>query len=289
MGFNLDTYRVSDARRLPILLNASGGAIYMGYTADPTSGNKLAVNGNGYFAGNVTATGKGTFGGGGNAYVAINDGEVDTWGSGIKAYKGSNSGSLRLASESGGVQLYDASMTYTLSIYDVSTLKIRFSADSTLDSYINAGNFFIGYTTDPTSGNKLAVNGNGYFAGNITATGEVTAWTASDMRLKENVQPILNANQLISQFRPITHYWNGLAKELNPAKDNRLNYGLIAQEVQAIAPEFVHPLYGDYLSIDYVSFVPLLIAGEQEHEVRIKQLEARVKELENELNQYRRN
>jgi len=149
------------------------------------------------------------------------------------------------------------------------------------------GNTFLGYTSDPTSGNKLAVNGNGYFAGNVTATGEVTAWTASDIRLKENVQTITNANQLIGQFRPVTHYWNGLAKELNPAKDNRLNYGLIAQEVQAIAPEFVHPLYDDYLSIDYVSFVPLLIAGEQEHEAKIKQLEQRISELENELKKYK--
>jgi hypothetical protein len=32
------------------------------------------------------------------------------------------------------------------------------------------GNLFIGYTADPTSGNKLAVNGNGYFNGALTST-----------------------------------------------------------------------------------------------------------------------
>jgi len=46
-----------------------------------------------------------------------------------------------------------------------------------IDQY---GNVFIGYTSDPTSGNKLAVNGNGYFAGNITATGEVTVGPHTD-------------------------------------------------------------------------------------------------------------
>ena len=39
-----------------ILLNPMGGSIFIGYTLDPTSNNKLAVNGAGYFSGGLDAT-----------------------------------------------------------------------------------------------------------------------------------------------------------------------------------------------------------------------------------------
>ena len=39
------------------ITNVGNGAVLIGYPSDPTSGNKLAVNGNGYFAGTGTFTG----------------------------------------------------------------------------------------------------------------------------------------------------------------------------------------------------------------------------------------
>lgn len=39
----------------------------------------------------------------------------------------------------------------------------------------SSGNVGIGYTSDPTSGNKLFVNGNGYFNGSLTTTSSITS------------------------------------------------------------------------------------------------------------------
>ena len=47
--------------------------------------------------------------------------------------------------------------------------------DAGVGNMIISGNVGIGYTSDPTSGNKLFVNGNGYFNGTLTATSSITS------------------------------------------------------------------------------------------------------------------
>ena len=51
--------------------------------------------------------------------------------------------------------------------------------------------------------------------GNISATGEVTAYQTSDERLKINVKPIENALETINKLNPVSYNWNDKAKELN--------------------------------------------------------------------------
>ncbi len=46
------------------------------------------------------------------------------------------------------------------------------------------GNVFVGYTADPTSGNKFAVNGNGYFVGTFTASSIIKGGGTSSQFLK---------------------------------------------------------------------------------------------------------
>ncbi len=110
-------------------------------------------------------------------------------------------------------------------------------------------------------------------SGNITAAGEITAWTSSDIRLKTNVLPILNATEMLDKFNPVTFFWNDLAKDLNPAKDDRMNYGLIAQELESINPEFVHKIYDKYKAVDYEQIISVLIAANKELNERVKTLE----------------
>jgi hypothetical protein len=137
-----------------------------------------------------------------------------------------------------------------------------------------AGNVLIDTTTDIT-GYKLNVNGNTFVTGNILATGEITTYSASDERLKTNIIPLQNATDIISKLNPISFNWNDRAKELNSAKDDRNNFGLIAQEVEKTLPELVHPLYGSYKSIDYEQIISILVKSNQELTERIKILEER--------------
>lgn len=92
-----------------------------------------------------------------------------------------------------------------------------------------------------SAGAQLQLNGEGTadlivsrftVHGNLQANGEVTAYSTSDKRLKEEVKAINNASDIIDKLRPVSFKWNDKAKELNPNKNNKLNYGLIAQEVE---------------------------------------------------------
>lgn len=107
-------------------------------------------------------------------------------------------------------------------------------------------------------------------SGNILALGEVTAYTASDRRLKTNIAPLTDGLNIIDKLNPVTYNWNDRAKELNGAKTDNLEYGLIAQELEEVLPELVHPLYSTYKSIDYIKLIPLLIKSIQELNKKIK-------------------
>ncbi len=94
-----------------------------------------------------------------------------------------------------------------------------------------------------SAGAQLQLNGEGTadlivsrftVHGNLQANGEVTAYSTSDKRLKEEVKAINNASDIIDKLRPVSFKWNDKAKELNPNKNNKLNYGLIAQEVEEV-------------------------------------------------------
>ena len=131
---------------------------------------------------------------------------------------------------------------------------------------MGGGNVGIG-TTSPSQ--KLHV------AGNIIATGEVTAYVASDRRLKENITPITSALDYINRLNPVTYNWNAKAKELNSNKPNSLDYGLIAQEVESVLPNIVHGIFDDkYKSIDYIKLIPIMVGA-------IKELKQEINRLKN--------
>ena len=108
-------------------------------------------------------------------------------------------------------------------------------------------------------------------SGNFSATGEVSAYTASDARLKYNIRE-LDGLSYINRLRPVAFYWNDKAREL--AGDNRQHgYGLIAQELQNVLPDCVGNIYNsEFLGIGYEKLIPFLIAA-------VKQLSEEVKQL----------
>jgi hypothetical protein len=105
---------------------------------------------------------------------------------------------------------------------------------------------------------NLSSSGNN-LAGSFTATGNVTAY--SDLRLKSNVNTIENGLDKVSKMRGVTY-----TKDFEPGS------GVIAQELEKIAPELVQD--GEYKSVAYGNLVGYLIEA-------IKELKDKVEELEN--------
>jgi hypothetical protein len=113
----------------------------------------------------------------------------------------------------------------------------------------NGGNVGIGLTV-PTE--KLHVSGN------ILATGNITAY--SDERLKSDIETLDGSK--VYEMRGVSYI-----------KDGQASSGVIAQELQKVAPELVSES-GEYLSVAYGNLVGYLIEA-------VKELKAEIEELKN--------
>ena len=114
---------------------------------------------------------------------------------------------------------------------------------------------------------------------NFVGTGAVTAGSASDVRLKDNIvtMSVAIARNIIMTTRPVTFTWNDKAtKLLDTLKGN--DFGFVAQEVEAIVPQAISPIWNIYKRVDYTKYVSPMLAMLQDHESRIDKLEKIVKE-----------
>lgn len=123
-----------------------------------------------------------------------------------------------------------------------------------------------------TARNKQDSN-NWEFRGNITAQGEVTAYSSSDRRLKSNITTITSSLSIIDKINPVTFNWNDKAVKLNNTKNtSSKNYGVIAQEIEEVLPDLIHETNG-YKSVDYIQLIGVLLGAVKELNNKIKNLE----------------
>ena len=98
--------------------------------------------------------------------------------------------------------------------------------------------------------------------------------TTSDIRLKENINPILDAKTKLMEMNPVTHTWIS-----NP--ESTPISGFIAQEMREILPEVVG---GDeskgMLGVDYGRITPVIVAALQDAIKEIDELKNRIIEME---------
>lgn len=88
--------------------------------------------------------------------------------------------------------------------------------------------------------------------GQITATGDI--WAFSDKNLKENIRPIQNASDILSQ---ITGIFGNMINDPDKIEKSMV----IAQEVQKVFPQAVSTDENGFLKVNYIALIPLLIAG----------------------------
>jgi uncharacterized coiled-coil protein SlyX len=108
--------------------------------------------------------------------------------------------------------------------------------------------------------------------GEIRATGDITAYYSSDIRLKENIISIPNALEKVNQISGNTYDWKEGYDEIHSHKGN--DVGVIAQEIETILPQIVTNRDNGYKAVQYEKIIPLLIEA-------IKELSAKIDRLEN--------
>lgn len=104
--------------------------------------------------------------------------------------------------------------------------------------------------------------------GSISLSGSSTAYnTSSDQRLKENIADADDAGSKIDAIQVRQYDWK--------ADGSHQDYGMIAQELQAVAPEAVSGDADseDMMGVDYSKLVPMLIKEIQSLRNRVAQLE----------------
>tara|TARA_R100000805_G_C3622857_1_gene128247 strand:- start:484 stop:3783 length:3300 start_codon:yes stop_codon:yes gene_type:complete len=101
--------------------------------------------------------------------------------------------------------------------------------------------------------------------GSISTNGTSTAFnTSSDARLK-NVTGYARGLSVINKLNPVAYNWK---------VDNKSDEGLIAQDVEKIVPSAVNKDPSGYYQMDYSKLVVYLVAGMQEQQEQIEQLQA---------------
>ncbi len=129
------------------------------------------------------------------------------------------------------------------------------------------GNVAIG-TTSFVSSYNLAVDGTGYFSGNVTAFSFVSS---SDIRFKSNIKRIDEPLNKIVKIRGVYYDW-----KVDEFKDrgfsNERQVGVIAQEVEKVLPELVMTDEDGYKAVAYDKLTAVLIEAVKEQQKQIELL-----------------
>ena len=99
----------------------------------------------------------------------------------------------------------------------------------------------------------------------------------SDGRFKANVAALTSSLAAISSLRGVSYDFKQTQADYAFGAEKHI--GFIAQEVQQVFPELVHPDADGYLGVDYVALIPVLVEAMKEQQAQIKALEARLNEL----------
>ncbi|WNL63621.1 tail fiber [Aeromonas phage ST4] len=152
----------------------------------------------------------------------------------------------------------------------------------------------IGFHAQGAYGINLGLRADGYFGiggwssvawrwystpgGDMIASGNIGAY--SDPRLKDEVELIAGALDIVDQLSGVRFTWNNKTKLIG--KPGQRDIGVLADQVEAVLPELVTLSMPDsdndgqqWRVVDYAKLTPVLIEAVKELGRRVKELEAR--------------
>ena len=115
----------------------------------------------------------------------------------------------------------------------------------------------------------VVVTGGVGISGALNVGGDITAFSSSDVSLKENITPISNAIDKVRSISGNTFTWN----EKSTYKGEE-GTGIIAQEIEALGlPGVTETRRDGTKAVRYDRLVPLLIEAIKELDTKVKSLE----------------
>jgi hypothetical protein len=117
------------------------------------------------------------------------------------------------------------------------------------------------------SGGDVGVSGDAMIIGDAMIDGDLTitgscSGCASDINLKQNIQPLVNALDKISHLRGVSYDWQEDVREAQYYPGSQI--GVLGQDVEAIFPELVGTDSRGYKFVRYQKLVAPLIEAVKE-------------------------
>jgi hypothetical protein len=115
--------------------------------------------------------------------------------------------------------------------------------------------------------------------GEIRATNNITGYYSSDKKLKENIQDVTNALNIVCAIGSKTFDWTDAYLEAHGGEDGyflrKSDFGVIAQDVQSVFPQAVRTREDGTLAVDYEKLAVLSFGAIKELVKRIEVLESK--------------
>lgn len=108
----------------------------------------------------------------------------------------------------------------------------------------------------------------------LFSIGDVVAYHSSDKNLKDNIKNIKNPLSKILSLDAVEFDWNN-----KQSTHNGHDIGLIAQQVELIAPEIVTTRSSGYKAIKYEKLTSLLVGAIKEQQEQIQTLTDKIEDL----------
>lgn len=164
--------------------------------------------------------------------------------------------------------------TKDFALYQVSTAANRIAVSAT--GVVTVGSLVSGSTQNSSLGVGTAASGT---AGEIRATNNITAYFSSDITLKENIDDIHDALARVEAIGGKTFDWTDEYIRDHGGEDGyfvtKQDFGVIAQDVQAVFPLAVKERIDGTLAVDYPKLCALAFAAIKELSEKVRQLETK--------------
>ncbi len=191
---------------------------------------------------------------------------------------------------SAGQQIYSSESTF----YSINNLIVGgnvgigtntpvslFSAGSSSQFQVNSSGAIISATGIASSGTITLSSLTGCASGLQTDGSGIVSCLPSDVSLKNSVENISTPLQKILGLHGVSYKWNN--PELYGAETE---FGLIAQEVEQVAPELVFTMGNGLKGVKYNQLGALLLEGIKEQQSEISTLNSKIEELKAEFNAF---
>jgi hypothetical protein len=158
--------------------------------------------------------------------------------------------------------------------------KVEIGYDATVGPYIAAGSSGQNDLHIYVDRTVIAAEfrGNGDFYSN-----DGTVHSLSDIRIKKDVADLTDGLAIVKQLKPKTFKYTENSEYYNEKTKDKIKYGFVANEVEAVAPQYTDTGKGriggkevdDFKTLSATKMIPMLVKAIQELEARVAALEAK--------------